>query len=177
MTEYTIDGQKLSLEGKVGKTKLRSWTSSEKVHAAAMYVVMGSYTKVSELTGVPLKTLENWRHEPWWYEVTSRVKKEKNDELDAKFTQVLDKSVDELEDRVKNGDWSLGKNGDVVRTPVRSRDLSTIVGVLFDRRQLVRGEATSVSAPVNTDQKLKELWNKFEQFSKAKEITVEPDAS
>jgi transposase-like protein len=174
MTDYSLDGKFITLDKKRGNsaTGVRH-SESEKAHAAALYAVTRNMVEVSKITNINEKTLSRWKQEPWFGEIVDRVKKEHNEVLDAKFSKVLDKAAEEMQDRVENGDFVLTKDGATVRVPVRARDLATVAGTLFDRRQLLRGEATSLSASVNPEEKLKQLWDKFEKFNQAREVTQE----
>jgi hypothetical protein len=44
------------------------------------------------------------------------------------------------------------------------------LAILFDKRQLIRGEATSRTESISTDRRLEKLKSEFEKFSKTKVI-------
>ena len=171
MTNYSLDGKFITLDKKVGNRSTGVVHSpSEKAHAAALFAVTKNMAEVSKITNISEKTLSRWKQEPWFHEIVDRVKQEQNEVLDAKFSKVLDKAAEEMQDRVENGDWILTKDGATVRVPVKARDLAVVTSSLFDRRQLLRGESTTISSNVSTEDKLKKLWDKFETFNKAREI-------
>ena len=50
------------------------------------------------------------------------------------------------------------------------RDRANVFNTLVTRRQLIRGEPTSISAAVGVDDRLKMLAAQFERFAAAKEV-------
>jgi len=170
-TDYTIEGVPVTLEKKY-KRNTRA-TDEDRARTVALYVATGSVTDVSELTGFSRQIIHRWMQEPWWPVLLDKVKKEHNDRLDAGISKVINLSVDQLEDRVQNGDSHLAKDGQIVRVPVKARDLAGTIGTLFDRRQLIRGEATSVTTSTDPTARLQTLFDKFQKFATAKEVIQE----
>jgi hypothetical protein len=161
--------------GRPFKTKAKpNWYPIEKkVHAACLYAVTGELKKVSELTDIPINQLKSMMGEQWWADTISQVRREENDQITAKMTTVIDKSLDATIDRIENGDWVLNaRTGATYRVPVKLRDLTIPIGILTDKRQLLRGEVTSRSERLGQEDILKELGTKFEAF--AKKLGVKP---
>jgi hypothetical protein len=52
------------------------------------------------------------------------------------------------------------------------RDLAIVTGTVFDKRQLIRGEATKIQAAQTSDQHLEKLAEKFAQFVTEKQKRV-----
>lgn len=111
--------------------------------------------------------------EQWWQDTISQVRREENDQLTAKMTTFVEKSIDAMLERIENGDSVINlKTGETYRTPVRLRDLAIPVGVLIDKRNLLRGEATSRSETLGQEETLRKLGDKFEQFAKKLNIPL-----
>jgi hypothetical protein len=169
---YTYQGMPIVIGKKRGRpprTRAKpTWYSIEKkVHAACLYAVTGSLEQVSKLVDIPLNQLRTMMGEQWWVDTISQVRREENDQITAKMTTVIEKSLDAVIDRLENGDQVLNlKTGETSRVPVRFRDLSFPIGVLTDKRQLLRGDATSRTEKLGQEDILKELGNKFEAFAK-----------
>jgi len=141
------------------------WSVEDKVRAASAMMVTGSSLKASKLVGIPAATIRWWANQSsWWPELIKAVRKEKQDELDAVQTDVIHKSLDELNDRLDNGDEVITKDGDKVRKKLGGRDLAIIHGTLFDKRQLVRGDPTSKVGKSDTDA-IEALAQRFEDFA------------
>lgn len=148
------------------------WYPEElKTQAAATWAVCRSDTTTASVVGVPVGRIKAWKEEPWWKNVVGRVVKDKNDELDAALTGVIEKASTLLADRLENGDVKINfKTGEVIRAPADIKSLLMSVGIIFDKRQLLRGEATSRTESISSSQKLEELKEAFTKFSKATEI-------
>lgn len=184
-TGYFFQGKELALHKEGGHPiKLRRhkgswWPEKKKIECATMFAVTRNYITVKELTGVPVHALKEWTNEPWWDATIAQVKKTKNDMLEAKITEVLATGVDIIIDRFANGDVYVDHNSpgkEQYRVPIKARDVAQTAAVLFDKRQLLRGEATSRTENVSTEQKFKALKDNFEKLAKSKLINahVEP---
>jgi len=152
-----------------------TWYPEDKrVEAATLWAATRSTKTVHELTGVTPKVLQEWKKEPWFMNIVSRVKKEKNDELDQQITEIIHECTNMLKERLYKGNtkWNY-KTGEQFLVPMDSKDLVMAMGILFDKRQLLRGEATSRSESVTSSEKLEELKQAFLKFSEATEIEGE----
>jgi hypothetical protein len=151
------------------------YTDDEKIAAVAAYAAAGTCTRASEVTGIPDYRIRRWKMEPWWEELIQRVRMEKDEELDAKMSKIIDKALEELQDRVNDGDYRMNPNGQLKRVPITAKDAVTVTKQIIDKRQLLRGRPTSISGSVTTTQHLKNLAEEFKKFANAKEIVIEKD--
>ena len=120
------------------------WSLEKKEEACYLYNIQwGSYTKVHQLTGVPVATLRNWSKTQWWADMTKEIRTRHNNRMDGKFTHRIDKLADEILDRLENGDEHVTPKGTVVRKKVSLRDCSDALQKLMQQRYLMRGEPTS----------------------------------
>lgn len=149
------------------------WPDEKKIEVATLYVALGSVKKVSELAKVPKTTVERWMSEDWFYQTLQRVRREEGAVTDVKFTKIVDKALDKLMERIDNGDAVYDiKRGTVAMLPVSARDLSMVTGIIFDKRQLLRGEATKIVASSTSEEHLKKLAHQFADYVKSKEKVV-----
>ena len=174
---YTFDGQEIMLgrrRGRPLKAKHHNpeWFPQQtKVDACTLYCIYGDFDKVSELTKVPSEKLRLWHQEPWWVEIQKQVYVEQNENLSARINEVLDKSLVEIKDRLELGDVFYDrKTGEYKRKPVDTKTLAILFDNLTTKRQLVRGEPTSISAKIGVDDRLNKLADAFEKFAKSRLI-------
>ena len=178
LSGYKLDDKEIILSKKRGpgfKFNNPSYFNLEqKTDACALYCVYGDVDQVSELTGIDPKFLRLWKDEPWWSEIQKKVFIEQNEKLASRISGVLDRSLDHLVDRLDNGDylWDVRKSK-LVRKPVDTKVLSNLFNNLVTRRQLIRGEPTSITTQVAVDDRLKLLATQFEKFANATEIEGE----
>lgn len=179
LTDYKLDDHEIIIGKRRGPgfkfSNPNYYNLEQKTDACAMYCVYGDIDQVSELTGIPAKFLREWKSEPWWTEIQKKVFVEQNEKLAGRITGVLDKSLEHLVDRLDNGDflWDVRKSK-LVRKPVDTKVLATVFNTLVTRRQLIRGEPTSITTQVGVDDRLKLLAQQFEKFAASKEVEQAP---
>ena len=139
------------------------YSNEDRREAAAHYVVHGVMSKVSKLTNISETTLSGWKKNDWWVELTEGIRREKSDQIDSSITRILEASTAQLEDRIVNGDEIVGKDGEKLRLAMKGRDLATVFGITFDKRQIIRNLPTSIKAE-STDSRLNQLAEKVREL-------------
>lgn len=144
------------------------FTPEQKIQAVMSYLVTGTSRKASKICGINEATIRDWKtRSTWWMDAYAECKKKKQEELDAAFTQVIHNGVGYLIDRMENGDTKFdSKSGQTVNVPMSGKDIGWVLGVLFDKRQLLRGEATSRSEKVSETERLDKLQQQFQNMAK-----------
>ena len=162
-----------------GKTRLKKrhgwWPEEKRIEVASLYAAGVTNSKELErLTGIPAATMRKWKEEDWWPELLEKVHAVVDTETVSKFTKIVDKSLEVIQDRLNNGDSVLNlKTGEVYKKPVSMRDANIVMTTVVDKRQLLRGKATSRSEKVTVDDRLAKLADEFSKFAAAKDITAE----
>lgn len=142
------------------------YTPEQKVNAVMTFVLTGTIKKTAKLVGMPQQTLSDWKNKAeWWDEVVAECRKKKQDELDAMYTNLIHDTVEQVADRIKNGDTKVDRNGVATKVPMSGRDLAITMAVTFDKRQLLRGEATSRVEKVSEKERLDKLADNFKKMS------------
>lgn len=178
-TGFTFRGRQIVLSksrgapftGLVKKGMERGIYPEEKrIEAVTIYAATGHFGKTAELTKVPEHLIRQWRKQDWFKELLNEVRAENNEKLDAKFTEIVEKSLEQLVDRVENGDYHVLRDGSTVRKPIAAKDLSLVAAINVDKRQLLRGEPTSrsesVDKVVGPVERLENLAKTFEDLAK-----------
>lgn len=147
------------------------WPEDVKIEVATLWAATKDYDTVSKLAKVPVGQIKKMMTEPWWQHVVDKVRKEKNDVLDEKITQALDKTVDIVLDRLQNGETQYyHKTGEYIKVPVKIREIAQMSAHMFTQRQLIRGEATTRTEVSTTEQKLAKMKETFEALANSKGI-------
>jgi hypothetical protein len=131
--------------------------------AALAYCMTGSSIKASDMTGIPSKTIRGWTARDWWPEVMREAKEKNQDKLDGVYTGIIERGTTQLIDRLDNGDYLIGKDGELTRRPMSGRDLVIAIGTIQDKRALIRREPTKIIN--NSAETLSLLAKKFEQIA------------
>ena len=151
------------------------WFKEEvRIKAACVYAVTGNASRTSEITGVPSGTIRQWKLQPWWPQVIERIRSEHDDELDVKFTGIIDKTVEQINDRLESGDYIYDvKNGEFKRKPMGGKEIAVVTSIMMDKRNMLREKKQIRREETAVMDRLKKLAQEFEGFVKAKDVTAE----
>ncbi len=142
------------------------YTDEDRRRAALEYALTGSLTKVAKRTGIPRKTVSDWKNKSdWWVEVSAKVRHQKEAKILADNEEIIDKAHREIVDRLDNGDVQLvrTKNGvELHKVPVKAKDAAVIRGISDDKRRLSLNQPTAITGN-STD--MKTLANEFAKLS------------
>lgn len=121
---------------KVDKPMERGRYTWEKKYATvAVYLKCGSLRDTEHNTGVPVPTIENWRKSSWWPDLVNQIKTANAAQLDNKLSQLINKALGVVEDRLENGELILNnKTGELVRKPIGVRDATRAASELMQRQ-------------------------------------------
>lgn len=157
-----------------GSRKSKWWNETDRIKAAVCYALTGNAKRVEEITRIPSGTIRQWKTQPWWPQVIDRIRQEHDDELDVKFTGIIDKTIGVINDRLEKGDFIYDtKNEQLVRKPVGARETAFIASTFIDKRALLRENKKVHSEESAVMDRLKKLAREFEGFVKAKDVTAE----
>lgn len=178
-TGYFYEGKEIVLTKQVGipikkdRHNMKWWPDAKKIEAATLYAVLRDFKEVQKLTGIPWKVVESWTVEPWWAETINKCLKLRNEELDGKITIALDKSLDILLDRLEHGEIYIDrKTKSPYRVPMSTKAVTLAADIFFDKRQLIRGEATTRTESITQEQRLLALKDQFEKLARSKGINL-----
>lgn len=174
-TGYTYEGKEIVAVKPAGRPPVYKnpsfYNMEKKTDAATLYCVYGSYEEVAKLTDVPVPILKQWKQEPWWIDIQKQVFQEQNEKLSGQISRVLNTTIENLEDRLVNGDTTYNpKTGEITRKPIEAKVLASLFESLSHQRRITRGEPTAISARVGVDDRLKTLEDAFIRFAKSKTI-------
>src|SRR5690348_595323 len=138
------------------------YPDNKKLEVVTTYLALGKVPMVEAVTGVPRATIRQWKLQPWWLEMVNQIQTESDQELDAKLSKIVERSLDAINERIENGEFILdSKTGTVKRVPVKLKDVHKVAVDLLDKRDLIRGKPEKQKqAEVQVDV-LKKLANQF----------------
>jgi hypothetical protein len=100
--------------------------------------------------------------------------------LEDSLTDTIHTTVETIKERIENGDYKVNlKSGEIFRVPVNMKDLASTLAIIYDKRALIRGEATSIKSESKaTLQSLKANFEMFALQLKEKDVISEvPNAN
>lgn len=153
---------------KNNKTKagqLGHWKEAKKVEVVTTYLSTGNLAETGRLSGVPIKTLEQWKTSDWWKEMEKQIRSDEDQQLDAKLTKIIDKTLEKLVDSIENGEHVYDqRTGQIKRMPAKMRDLNNAFNTILDKRQLIRKQPTKIVEQTTTASQLQNLADQFAKF-------------
>lgn len=152
-----------------------AWSEKKRIEAATAHAMGLSAPLIEAATGVPAQTIRHWRMSDWFRDLVEEIRREDDNTVDAKLTNIVSKSMDVILDRLDNGDFMFDpKEGGFVRKPLAAKDANRIADTMFDKRNLLRGKPTSISSKQElVSDRLLKLAVEFERFVNSKEIKGE----
>ena len=146
------------------------WSDEVKQTFALDYFRSGNIKETSKELNIPYDTAKAWTKQDWCVETLSRLRVEANKATDIKISQIIDKSFEEMQDRLAYGEERMLKDGTVVRVKAGLAALTIAAGTMFDKRQLLRKAPTQ---DASSDDILVRLAEKLREFAKPVVIDAE----
>ena len=151
------------------------WSEKERLQAVSAYLVLGKVSLVAATTGIPEDTLRKWKMASWWSEAEDEIRRSSKLQLSGKLSEVITKTITQLDDRVTNGDFFYNPRlGTFERKPINASQASKITSELIDKTLLLEKHATQERiSEEGLDIRLKKLRDEMIRFAKAKTISGE----
>lgn len=124
----------------------RPWEDREK--AVWAWCMCGSLSKVAEDTRIPRRTLRGWQKSEWWPGLEASVRQEIRNTHLGKLTELKEKALEVILERLEHGDEVVSRNGGLIRKKCSGRDATVMFGILDDHANVLEGRPTSISANV-----------------------------
>jgi hypothetical protein len=128
----------------------------------------GNHRIASEMHGVALSTLRQWKKTQWWPELLDEVKREQREELQSRLGKIAAVTLDIMEDRLENGEFILNnKTGELIRKPVGLRDANQAMNNLMTQATKIEElNSKEYHADETVADVLKQLAGEFAKFNK-----------
>lgn len=170
MSEENVVGKFVYIKTK--KTKAGQpghWSENKRIEAVTTYLSTGNLTESARMLGIPVKTVQQWKVSEWWKELEKQIRSEEEQELDAKLTKIIDKTLEKLVDSIENGEHIYDqRTGKIKRMPAKMRDLNNAFNTILDKRQLIRKQPTKIVEQTSTATQLQQLADSFAKFVQKK---------
>lgn len=141
---------------------------------ARTYYYNPDWKAVAVMTGHTAEFLMTFARTLKFHELLVQCRNELDKKEEASSTDIIDKALEEISDRVQHGDDILdSKTGQVVKIKMKGKELASVVKTIHSIRQTTRGEANSRTESVNPADKLSKIAEQFTKFASARDITPE----
>ena len=123
-------------------------TDNETIYKVMLSVFStGNYSETARQLNMPVGTVEDIYKRNIETEEFTKLRKEKTEEFAEKATRLIDKALNRLEKALDDDKNNIAVN-----------NLSTVIGTLFDKRNLAEGKSTvNTDITIKMDKKVEEL--------------------
>ena len=112
--------------------------SDKHLYEAVKAWLQGESPKVvAEFLNVPVKTLGYWVESHDWHVLVNALRIDLQGYTNSTLGRLQNMTLKELEDRLTDGDEVLARDGSLVRIKIKARDLASIAGMLFERKEQI----------------------------------------
>ena len=164
------------IERKKRNSLPKAWYSDkQKLEAVQIWLLCGSMPQTAAALNIPVGTIEKWKYTDWWKELAEQIKVEGRVKLSGRLQKIVGRSLDQLEDRIENGDFILdGRSGELVRKPLLARDLTRISAEFMDSSRKLEMVTKEEATQQAVEDRLKLLADSFASFAKkVRKVEVE----
>lgn len=109
------------------------------------YLLNPNLVKICEKHNVPYATATSWKSKNWWFDFCEEILLNHKEDLLAKQRKIIEKTYDELGDRLNNGDEFYYPESGHVRVKVKANHLATVADSVLKANQLLQGKATQIN--------------------------------
>lgn len=136
------------------------------------YVLSGSLADCARKFETTVYELGKLTKTEWWIQELAAIQRESTAIADAKMTSILDTTLDEIAERLENGDEVITSQGLVRRKKLDANSLTRIYTAVFDKRQLARGQPTAIEG---ANEKMAQLADRLRQLGLRTPLTLDHD--
>ena len=153
------------------------YSREDRYKAAAALVATGNSMAAARESGIPASTIRHWAHNDDDFQMMCQeIRTEFGERIKHQLAEIIHESANETLDRVINGDVIRdAKTGELVRVPIKGRDLAIIGGVAFDKLRLAENQPTNIIQH-DSEANLKRLVDGFKAISTAGERGEDAEA-
>lgn len=147
------------------------YSQEQKNACLALYCSEMTMVQISEQTGVPYRTIRQWKTEAWWNETLNEIRSDNEEIFRFRAHQIIDKATKVLLDRLDNGDEVILRDGASVRRQISGKDAAVIAAVIFDKMRISMNMPTAIHRHVD-ETNLKELAENFRKVAREMDAKV-----
>ena len=138
-------------------------TIENRYRAAAALVATGNSKSASRESGIPASTIRHWAYNDDDFQIMCQeIRTQFGEKIKHQLAEIIHESAKETLDRVKNGDVIRDpKTGELVRVPIKGRDLAIIGAIAFDKLRLAENQPTAIVQHENSEDRLKRFTEQF----------------
>jgi hypothetical protein len=128
---------------------IKRWTPEAVTAGLNAYLASGTLELASQLTGIPGTTISRWLHDPKNEPILDEARRLHARKAAVDAGAVWSLAIEQLTDRLREGDWRVSPTGGAIRIPVSAKDLAYISDRMAQRAQSWAEVASGGTAPAD----------------------------
>ena len=145
-----------------------TYSHEQRMKTVAVFASCGTQQKTAALTGIPATTIHTWTKSEWWQAALEHIRIENRSRLNGELTAILFGGLEQARERLDNGDVTVLKDGEIVRHPIKVRDLTLMAAIMFDKRQILNNSPTTIT---QSDTRLVGLADRLSKMVEERNVT------
>ena len=151
------------------RVAMERYSDEKKLEVVTIYLSTQSRQETSNISGVPLQTINSWMKSKWWDSACSKVRTLDKSKKLAKISRIVNQALDMVADRIENGDYLYDqKTGEVRRMPMSAKNAISASSAMIDRFLLLNKSFEDIQDKKDTNEKLNQLADAFTKFAQGK---------
>ena len=140
-----------------------------KMLALSVYAETLNTAEAERIAGVPQSTVHSWVATEEGQAQVDSLRAAIRYQMAYKCVEVSQSALDVIKDRLADGDWKIGKDGELIRVPVTAKDAATIASMAIDKHALLTG---TIDRGSNIQAGIRALAEGLEELGKARRERV-----
>lgn len=121
----------------VKKVVYNKYSEKEKQSAFILYLSKGNLREVGRILNIDYNLLYKWKYSPWWKKQYQELELGNKIKFGSKISNILDKSVDKLDDILENGNYYFNfKTKTVERKPLTAKEVAEVLKTAVQAQDL-----------------------------------------
>jgi hypothetical protein len=126
------------------------WDEKKKLEVLQTYIILGNLRLSAANNNVPEITVRQWKATQWWKDREDELRRGSKLQLSAKLTDLVNKAMLTLADRIENGDYVYNRLRDeYLRKPISAEHANKITTQLIARVLMV--EKAAIPEKINDE--------------------------
>lgn len=108
------------------------------VAAVRLWAKFATDLQIAQYLNIPPHAVREYTSSLWWAEIVRQLRPQLDFDIENSFGRIGFKALEEIEDRLRYGDFYVTRTGERARRPLAARDLAAIAALAVEKRAAAR---------------------------------------
>jgi hypothetical protein len=116
----------------------RTCTQGMLVAAVRLWAKFATDLQIAQYLNIPPHAVKEYTSSLWWAEIVKQLRPQLDFDIENSFGRIGFKALEEIEDRLRYGDFYVNRYGERARRPLTAKDLAAIAALAIEKRTAAR---------------------------------------